>query len=75
MLTTQLGRGDRATQLSLSRALVALGEPIEPSALNSADPRVRQHAMATQQLMRDPDSGFEFAIDEAKRLVALGQEE
>lgn len=75
VLVTQLGRGGRETQLSLSRALVALGEAAV-SALRAAttdpDPRVRAHAIATERLSRDPDAGFEFAIEEAKRLVALG---
>jgi len=33
---------------------------------------VRAHAIATERLWRDPDAGFEFAIEEAKRIVALG---
>ncbi|MFF3432251.1 HEAT repeat domain-containing protein [Streptomyces sp. NPDC002602] len=75
MLATQLGRGERETQLSLSRALVALGEATAPallSATTAPDPRVRVHALATQRFRRDPDTGFEFAIEEAKRVVALG---
>ncbi|MEV8020758.1 HEAT repeat domain-containing protein [Streptomyces sp. NPDC086554] len=75
VLATQLGRGERETQLSLSRALVALGAVIEPAlqaASTAADPRMRAHALATQRLLRDPDAGFEFAIEEAKRVVALG---
>ncbi|MEU9794965.1 HEAT repeat domain-containing protein [Streptomyces sparsogenes] len=75
VLATQLGRGERETQLSLSRALIALGEVIMPSlraAMTDPDPRVRQHAIATERLSRDPDAGFEFAIEEAKRVVALG---
>ncbi|GAA3113411.1 HEAT repeat domain-containing protein [Streptomyces rectiviolaceus] len=75
VLATQLGRGGRETQLSLSRALVALGEVIGPAlrpATTVPDPRVRTHALATQRLLRDPDAGFEFAIEEAKRVVALG---
>jgi len=74
-LATQLGRGERETQLSLSRALVALGEVVVPAlrtAATAPDPRVRAHALATQRLLRDPDAGFEFAIEEAKRIVALG---
>ncbi|AKZ57816.1 hypothetical protein SAM23877_4771 [Streptomyces ambofaciens ATCC 23877] len=74
-LATQLGRGDRDTQRSLSRALVALGEVV-PSALRAAatarDEGVRAHALATERLLRDPDTGFEAAIEEAKRVVALG---
>jgi HEAT repeat protein len=75
VLATQLGRGQRETQLSLSRALVGLGEVVLPAlraAATTADPRVRTHALATERLLRDPDAGFEFAIEEAKRVVALG---
>ncbi|WP_435973094.1 HEAT repeat domain-containing protein [Streptomyces sp. Qhu_M48] len=74
-LATQLGRGGRETQLSLSRALIALGEAVTPalsSAMTDPDPAVRAHATATERLSRDPDAGFEFAIEEAKRVVALG---
>ncbi|MFD9948717.1 HEAT repeat domain-containing protein [Nonomuraea sp. NPDC059023] len=75
VLATQLGRGERETQLSLSRALVALGEAMLPTlraASTDPDPRVRAHAIATERLLRDPDAGFVFAIEEAKRVVALG---
>jgi HEAT repeat protein len=74
-LVTQLGRGERDTQAGLSRALVALGEVTVPSlraARADPDPLVRRHAIATERLARDPDSGFEFAIEEAKRIMALG---
>ncbi|MFC7307773.1 HEAT repeat domain-containing protein [Streptomyces monticola] len=75
VLATQLGRGERETQLSLSRALVALGAVTVPAlqaATTAPDPQVRAHALATERLLRDPDTGFEFAIEEAKRVVALG---
>ncbi|MCX4986431.1 HEAT repeat domain-containing protein [Streptomyces sp. NBC_00572] len=75
VLATQLGRGGRETQLSLSRALIALGEVILTTLRTAATdpaPRVRQHAIATERLWRDPDAGFEFAVEEAKRVVALG---
>lgn len=75
VLSTQLGRGERETQLSLSRALIALGEVILPTlraAMTDHEPRVRQHAIATERLLCDPDAGFESAIEEAKRIVALG---
>jgi HEAT repeat protein len=75
VLATQLGRGGRETQLSLSRALIALGEVVSPvlrAATTDPDRRVRAHAIATERLLRDPDAGFEFAIEEAKRVVALG---
>ncbi|WP_330279250.1 HEAT repeat domain-containing protein [Streptomyces sp. NBC_00056] len=73
-LAAQLGRGEQGTQLSLSQALVALGEVIVPvvqAATTADDPGVRAHALATQRLLRDPDAGFEVAIEEAKRAVAL----
>ncbi|GGS84844.1 HEAT repeat domain-containing protein [Streptomyces violaceus] len=75
VLAAQLGRGERETRSSLSRALIALGEPITPAlraAMTDPDPRVRQHAIATERLWRDPDAGFESAIEEAKRVVVLG---
>ncbi|RTL64451.1 MAG: HEAT repeat domain-containing protein [Pseudonocardiaceae bacterium] len=75
VLVTQLGRGDREVQLSLSRALIGLGEvmlPVLEGSTSTADPRVRQHAVATQRLWRDPDAGFELAVEEARRVVALG---
>ncbi|MET9969525.1 HEAT repeat domain-containing protein [Streptomyces sp. NPDC006356] len=75
-LATQLGRGGRETQRSLSRALVALGEVIVPTlraaTTTAPDPSARAHALATQRLLHDPDTGFEYAIEEAKRVVALG---
>ncbi|WP_461034635.1 HEAT repeat domain-containing protein [Streptomyces mayteni] len=75
LLATQLGRGEHETRLSLSRALIALGEatpPVLGAATTDPDPRVRAHAIATEQLWRDPDAGFEFAIEEAKRIMAVG---
>ena len=75
VLATQFGRGKRETQLSLSRALIALGEVTMPTlraAMTDLNPRVRAHAIATERLLRDPDAGFESAIEEAKRVVAHG---
>lgn len=69
VLLTQLARGPRDTRLSLSRALVALDADLE-GASTHPDPEVRAHAHATEQLRRDPESGF--AIEEARRVVALG---
>ncbi|MFF4593398.1 HEAT repeat domain-containing protein [Amycolatopsis sp. NPDC001319] len=76
-LSAQLGRGDRHVKLSLSRALVALGDGIEPllrKVLVSAEPVVRAHARATERLLRDPEAAFGPAVDEAKRMAALGPE-
>ncbi len=76
-LAAQLGRGNREMQLSLSLALVALGEAaigqILQQAMTSDDPRVRAHARATERLLREPDAGFELAVDQAKRVFALGK--
>jgi hypothetical protein len=74
-LTKRLGWGAHDTQLSLSRALIALGEvmlPLLAAAETDPDPEVRAHAGATVRLWRDPDAGFASAIEEAKRVVALG---
>ncbi|MEV7372228.1 HEAT repeat domain-containing protein [Streptomyces sp. NPDC090301] len=74
-LGTQLGRGGRETQLSLSRALTALGEVILPAlgaARAQGAPAARRHAIATERLLHDPDAGFEFSIEEAKRVAVLG---
>jgi HEAT repeat protein len=70
-LVAELGRGDRNVRMSLSRALVALGEVLEPAlrtALASNNPTIRAHAHATERLRLDPDAAF----DEAQRIVALG---
>ncbi|WP_445058647.1 HEAT repeat domain-containing protein [Streptomyces griseus] len=75
LLATQLGRGGPETRLSLSRALIALGDAMASAlaaAAKAPDPRVRAHALATDRLLRDPDAGFTFALEEAKRVVALG---
>ncbi|HEY3827206.1 MAG TPA: HEAT repeat domain-containing protein [Bryobacteraceae bacterium] len=87
-LAGQFGRGDREMQLSLSRALVALkekaargeeeGEEVVGPALRKAmacgDPGVRAHASAVERLLRNPDTGSANAVNEAKRIFALGKE-
>jgi len=73
-LSTQFDRGDRGVRLSLSRALIALGpaaSPVIERAKADRDEGVRTHAIATEHLMRDPDQGFDAAIAEAERVVAL----
>lgn len=74
-LAGQLGRGGRDVQLSLSRAFVALGAAAEDVLAEAAlrgSSVVRLHAAATQRLVSDPDSGFDAALAEAKRVLALG---
>ncbi|MFE3636613.1 HEAT repeat domain-containing protein [Streptomyces sp. NPDC059168] len=75
VLATQLGRGDREVRLSLSRALADLGEvtaPVLAKAAAHPDPAVATHARATELLRRNPESGFDAAVEEAARVVALG---
>lgn len=60
-LLAELGRGDREVQRSLSRALVELGEVVEPHLRRMAshpEKRLRAHAEATLRLFEDPESGF-----------------
>ena len=74
-LTLQLGRGDRSVQLSLSRAFVDLGEvlkPVREKAAHHPDADVAAHARATELLRKNPETGFDAAIEEAKRMVRLG---
>ncbi|MEU8959037.1 HEAT repeat domain-containing protein [Streptomyces sp. NPDC048518] len=74
-LSRQLARGDHEVRRSLSRALVDLGDAAHPVLERSAtlpDPEVAAHAHATELLLRDPERGFDAAIEEAKRQVALG---
>jgi HEAT repeat protein len=75
-LARQMGRGNREMQLSLSSALVSLGEssvePVLKIAMASEDPGIRAHAEATEKLLRDPDAGFQLAIDQVKKILAPG---
>ncbi|MBH0777869.1 HEAT repeat domain-containing protein [Nocardia bovistercoris] len=74
-LAAQLGRGDRETRRSLSRAMLALADVAEQAlrtGLDSRDPAIRAHAAATRRLLHDPDADFDGAVLEAKRIDALG---
>lgn len=73
-LATQFARGGRDVQLSLSRAFVAIGEGASIAverATTAEDPLVSAHANATERLMRDPEQGFDAALADARRAVAL----
>ena len=73
-LVSELGRGDRETQRSLSCAFAALGtaaKPVIGDAAISENQAVSAHAVATLAIMADPDEGFDAAIAEAKRAIAL----
>lgn len=74
-LVAELGPGERLRRSSLSRAIVALGDAGIAAlalALEHPDELLREHALATELLASDPDTGFEEAIYEAKKIVALG---
>ena len=73
-LSSQFARGDREVQLSLSRAFAALGEaalPVVGRLQTHADLQVRTHAIATERIMADPEIGFDAAVYEAQRTLAL----
>jgi HEAT repeat protein len=73
-LCTQLGRGDREMQRSLSRAIAALGDLAKPfldDRASHADEAIRTHAIATERLLHDPEEDFDIAVAEAKRVAAL----
>lgn len=74
-LATELGRGDRETQRSLSRALIELGDTVPgilETASESGNPAVRAHARATQHLWDDPDSAFTVTVEDAKKVANAG---
>lgn len=73
-LAGQLGRGDDETQRSLSRAFGMIADAAEvviQPATHSDNPRISAHALATLTVMADPDSDFEAALTQARRVVAL----
>lgn len=73
-LSTQFARGDRDVQLSLSRAFADLGTaaaPVVQRAKAHEDEAVRTHAIATEMIMEDPELGFDAAVYEARKTVAL----
>ncbi|MCE1174233.1 MAG: HEAT repeat domain-containing protein [Propionibacteriales bacterium] len=74
VLSTQFGRGDRAMQRGLSRALAALGDAATPAierAKKHQSSTVRAHALATEKMVKDPDVGFDVALAAARRTVAI----
>ncbi|TCJ90684.1 HEAT repeat protein [Dermacoccus sp. SAI-028] len=74
-LVEEFGRGDAGTQMALSVALLGLGDAAVPavrSAIRSQDAAVTEHARATDLLRTRPELAFDGAVEEAKRIVALG---
>ncbi|MBT1597040.1 HEAT repeat domain-containing protein [Curtobacterium flaccumfaciens] len=76
-LAVQLGVGDRDRRLSLSRALVGLGEdtvaPVLAAAADRGSDVVREHVRETERLLHDPGVASEHALERARREVALGR--
>ena len=76
-LAVQLGIGDRERRLSLSRALVGLGEdtvgPVLAAAADRGTDAVRGHVHETERLLHDPDAASALALERARREVALGR--
>lgn len=63
-LVTQLARGDREVQRSLSRALVRIAPaagPVVDRVAATAGPAVRRHAVVTARMIRDPEEDFDLA--------------
>jgi HEAT repeat protein len=76
ILVSQLGRGDRDVQLSLSRAIIALGEDATSAlthALTHGKEKARIHAHVTERMIRYPEEGFEAALHEAKKTIILAK--
>lgn len=74
VLATQWGRGDRDVQLSLSQAMIALGEASVPAierGIESEEQDVRWHALVTRQIMDNPEMAFDAALEAAKKAHAL----
>ncbi|QZQ56040.1 HEAT repeat domain-containing protein [Curtobacterium sp. TC1] len=76
-LAVQLGVGPRERRLSLSRALVGLGEetvaPVLAAAADRGSGGVRDHVADTERLLHDPDAASALALERARREVALGR--
>ncbi|TQO19436.1 hypothetical protein FB472_0987 [Rhodoglobus vestalii] len=74
ILVAHLGRGDRDAQMSLSRALITLGDSASPllkRIAESGNERARVHAIATNLLRDSPTDGFDAAVFDAELQVML----
>ena len=74
-LATQLGRGAAEVKRSLAMAFVELGcvaEDVLEDAARAEDADAATHARATLHLLRNPEAGFGYALEEANRATALG---
>ena len=77
-LSDELGRGGESAQdirMALTMALLSLGDAaIHPvrAKFRADDPDVAEHARATELLRIRPELIFASAVEEAKRIAALG---
>lgn len=74
VLVDQLGRGNHDLQLSLSRAIIALGDDATEALekrMKQGNKKARTHALATEQMRCNPEKGFEMALSEAKKKIIL----
>lgn len=74
-LLRHLGRGDLERQRRLTRALAALARVADDAvrgAVSSADEDVARHATRTVRVLDDPDAALDDAVDEARRVAAMG---
>ena len=74
-LATQLGRGSAEVKRSLAMAFVELdyaAEDVLEDAARAEDADTAAHARATLHLLRNPEAGFRYALEEANRATALG---
>jgi HEAT repeat protein len=72
-LGSQLGRGDRETQRTLSRSIASLDDAAETmlrARATDGDIGARIHALATERMIRNPDEMFDVAMAEAKLAAA-----
>lgn len=73
-----LGKGGRDVRMSLSRALVALGDAAVAALEASFDAEsvaAQDHARATLHMMEDPEGFDDAAVAMARRVFALGTDE
>ena len=74
-LATQLGRGTAEVKRSLAMAFAELSyaaEDVLEDAAGAEDANKATHARATLHLLRNPEAGFGYALEEANRATALG---
>lgn len=76
-LVMELGRGNRSLRMSLSRALVDLGDVVEPALEKAAadpDAAVAEHAGATKLLLQNRRAELDAAAERAKRVASPAPE-